>query len=139
MSGLATADLETLRAFVNTAGLDTGRDAVGTPEGLAAWLVDHALLARGEAVDAAGHRRALRLREALRRLGMANHDGRPDRAAAEEVDALSREAPLLVVLGEEGRARLAAAGSGIAGALARLLAIMYTATADGTWPRFKVC
>jgi predicted RNA-binding Zn ribbon-like protein len=46
---------------------------------------------------------------------------------------------LLVLLGEEGRARLAAAGQGIAGALARLLAIVYTATADGTWPRFKVC
>ena len=131
--------LEVLRAFVNTYEVDQGRDAVGNPGALAAWLVEHSLLAEGEPVDGAGHRRALRLREAVRRLGMANHDGVPDPAAAEEVDALARGCGLVVHLGENGVAALAAAGSGIDAALARLLAILYTATVDGTWPRFKVC
>jgi len=130
--------LEALRAFVNTYEVDQGRDAVGNPGALAAWLVEHSLLAEGEPVDGAGHRRALRLREAVRRLGMANHDGVPDPAAAEEVDALARGCGLVVRLGEDGAA-LEAAGSGIDAALARLLAILYTATVDGTWPRFKVC
>ena len=131
--------LEVLRAFVNTYEVDQGRDAVGNPGALAAWLVEHSLLAESEPVDRAGHRRALRLREAVRRLGMANHDGVPDPAAAEEVDALARGCGLVVHLGENGVAALAAAGSGIDAALARLLAILYTATVDGTWPRFKVC
>jgi predicted RNA-binding Zn ribbon-like protein len=139
MSRDAPGNLETLRAFVNTAELDAGRDAVSTPEALGAWLVDHGLLAPGETVDGAGHRRALRLREALRRLGEANHDGRPDQAASQEVDGVAREAPLVVRLGEGGVAGLEAAGQGVDAALARLLAILYTATAAGTWPRFKVC
>ena len=139
MSPDAPGDLETLRAFVNTAELDTGRDGLATPEALAAWLVEHRLLPPGEAVDAAGHRRTLRLRDALRRLGEANHDGRPDPLASAEVEAIAREAPLVVCLGEDGAARLEPAGCGADAALGRLLAVMYTATAAGTWSRFKVC
>jgi len=138
LSPAAAVDLETLRAFVNTYDPDAG-DLVESPEALRAWLVEHSLLAEGEPVDGAGHRRALRLREAVRRLGTANHGGVPDPAAAEEVDALTRGCGLVVRLGEDGVAALEAAGSGIDAALARLLAILYTATVDGTWPRFKVC
>ncbi len=139
MSREAPGDLETLRAFVNTAELDTGCDAVATPEALGGWLAEHGLLSPGETVDDAGHRRALRLRAALRRLGEANHEGRADAAASEEVDAVAREAPLVVRLGASGVAGLEAAGQGANAALARLLAILYGATAAGTWPRFKVC
>ncbi|MBM3695929.1 MAG: CGNR zinc finger domain-containing protein [Actinobacteria bacterium] len=139
MSREAPRDLETLRAFVNTVELDSRRDTARTPETLRVWLVEHGLLEPGETVDGAGHRRALRFREALRRLGEANHDRRVDLAASEEVDAVGQGATLVVRLGEDGAARLAAAGRGVDGALARLLAILYTATADGTWPRFKVC
>lgn len=139
MAGQAPGDIETLRAFVNTAEHDTGQDSVATPAALGAWLVEHALLAPGEVVDHAGHRRALHLREALRRLGEANHDGRPDPAAAAEVEALAGECHLVVRLGADGVASLHAAAPGVDGALARLLAILYTATADGSWPRFKVC
>ena len=34
---------------------------------------------------------------------------------------------------------LEAAGRGVDAARARLLAILYTATVDGTWERFKIC
>ena len=139
MSGFAPGGLETLRAFVNTYEPDQGCDDIGDPAALRAWLVEHALLDAGEVVDAVGHRRALRLREAVRRLGRANHDGVPDPAAAGEADALAGECRLVVRLGEDGVAGLEAADRGIDAALARLLAILYTATVDGTWPRFKVC
>jgi predicted RNA-binding Zn ribbon-like protein len=139
MSGRAPGDLETLRAFVNSCDTESGGDDVADPEALRAWLVERSLLGGGDTVDAAGGRRARRLREALRRLGEANHDGRPDPEAADEVDAVARDSRLVVRLGDDGVARLDAAAGGIDGALARLLAIVYTATADGTWPRFKVC
>jgi len=139
MSRVAPGSLETLRAFVNTYEPDQGRDDIGDPAALRAWLVEHALLDAGEVVDAVGHRRALRLREAVRRLGRANHDGVPDPVAAGEADALAGECRLVVRLGEDGVAGLEAADRGIDAALARLLAILYTATVDGTWPRFKVC
>ena len=50
-----------------------------------------------------------------------------------------RDAPLVVRLGASGVAGLEAAGQGVDAALARLLAILYAATVDGTWQRFKVC
>lgn len=139
MSGPAPGDLETVRAFVNTHELDRGEDHVGTPEALGSWLVKHGLLAQGETVDAAGYARALRLREALRRLGRANHDLRPDPAAAAEVDAIAAGCHLVVRWGEDGTARLEAEGPGVDGALGRLLAIAFASTVKGTWTRFKVC
>lgn len=139
MSRVAPGDLETLRAFVNTYDLDAGGDLVGSPEALRTWLVEHSLLAEGDVVDAAGHLRALRLREALRRLGRANHDRVPDPAAAVEIDDLAADCRLVVRWGGNGAASLEAVSGGLEGALARLLAILHTATVDGTWTRFKVC
>lgn len=139
MSGEAPGDLETLRAFVNTHEEDSGQDAIADPEALRSWLVAHGLLDPGVTVDAAGVRRARRWREALRRLGLANHDGVPDAAAAEEVDDLLRQCGLVVRVGGDGGARLEAAGPGLDTALGRLAAAFYRATIDGTWARFKVC
>jgi predicted RNA-binding Zn ribbon-like protein len=139
MGRAAPGDLETLRAFVNTYDSDSGGEQVGTPEALAAWLVEHSLLGEGEAVNAAGQVRALRLREALRRLGRANHDGVPDPAAAAEIDALAADCRLVVRWEENGVPSLAAVSGGVDGALGSLLAILYAATVDGTWARFKVC
>jgi len=138
MSSDPPRDLELLRAFVNTRDPDSG-DPLASPEGLHAWLVQNGLLEAGEQVDRAGHGRALRLREGVRRLGMANHDGVTDPGAGGEVDALAAGCGLVVRVRETGEVVLEAAGRGIDAALARLLAILYTATVDGTWSRFKVC
>ena len=139
MSGDPPRGLELLRGFVNTWEADQGRDAVGDPAALQSWLQEQGLLEAGEAVDGAGHRRALRLREAVRRLGVANHDGVADPVAAEELDALAAGCGLVVRLRGDGGAMLEAAGRGVDAALARLLAALYTATVDGTWERFKIC
>lgn len=139
MSGAAPGDLETLRAFVNTYEADSGEDAIADADALRAWLVAKGLLDPGAGVDAAGVRRARRWREALRRLGLANYDGVPDAAAAEEVDDLVRQCALVVRVGEDGVARLEASGSGLDAALGRLAAGFYRATIDGTWARLKVC
>jgi len=139
MGRAAPGDLETLRAFVNTHDADVGGEQVGTPEALRAWLVEHGLLDASEVVDAPGHVRALRLREALRRLGLANHDRVSDPAAAAEVDALAAGCRLVVRYAEDGAAFLESVSEGVDRALGRLLAVVFSATVDGTWSRFKVC
>jgi predicted RNA-binding Zn ribbon-like protein len=139
MSRVAPGDLETLRAFVNTYDPDTGVDLLGRPEGLRAWLVEHSLLSGDESVDSDPHLRARRLREALKRLAVANHDAVPDPVAAREADGIAAGCRLVVRLGEDGTASLGAVRGGVEGALAHLVAIFYTATIDGTWQRFKVC
>ena len=45
----------------------------------------------------------------------------------------------LVVRFENGVARLEPAARDVDGALAGLVGIVYTAMADGTWPRLKAC
>ncbi len=139
MSRTAPGDLETLRAFVNSRDPDTGQDDLADRESLAAWMVGHRLLGPDEHADFAQHRRALQLREALRRLAEGNHDGVADEAAADEIDRLASECRLVVRMGHDGVARLEPASGGMDGALDRLLGLLFTATVDGTWPRFKVC
>jgi predicted RNA-binding Zn ribbon-like protein len=139
MSGVAPGELETLRAFTNTYDPDEGQDHLADAAGLARWLAEHGFLQPGEEVAAADLWRARRLRSAFQRLAVANHDGVPDPMAAEQVGALAGECHLVVRLGPDGAPRLEPAAGGAGGALARLLAIFYTAAVDGTWPRLKVC
>jgi predicted RNA-binding Zn ribbon-like protein len=131
--------LELLRAFINTADSDTGVDSFTDRDGLTGWLRGRGLLGAAEEADGEDLHRALRLRAALRRLAAANHEGVADPAAAQEVDAVAGQSRLVVRFGEEGTAHLEAEGKGVDGALARLLAALYTATIDGTWSRLKVC
>lgn len=139
MSNTAPGDLETLRAFLNTHDPAEGGESIDSPAQLQTWLVSRSLLGPGESVDGAGHWQALRLRDALRRLARANHDEVPDPVAAGEIDELASGCRLAVRVAGDGSAGLAPLGVGTEGALARLLAIFFTATVDGTWERFKIC
>jgi predicted RNA-binding Zn ribbon-like protein len=130
----APGDLELVRRFVNTRDLELGTDVLATPADLGAWLGDQGI-AVAEAT-AADLRRTLELREALRALLLANATGgAPPAEAVAAVAAAGRRATLRV----GGDLRLVPAAHGVDAALARLLAIVVAARADGTWPRLKAC
>jgi predicted RNA-binding Zn ribbon-like protein len=139
VSDAVPGGLELLQAFINTVDPDTGVDSFADRDGLTGWLRSRGLLAEVEEADGEDLHRALRLRAALRRLAAANHEGLADPGAGQEVDAVAGQSGLVVRFGEAGTAHLEAEGKGIGGALARLLAALYTATVDGTWSRLKVC
>jgi predicted RNA-binding Zn ribbon-like protein len=135
----APGDLELVRSFVNTRDLELGTDRLATADGLAAWLRERI----PQAVPTSGsggpsdqaRRRAVALREALRALLLANATGgSPPPGAVAVVEQAGRRAPLRF----DGT-RLVPAVGGVDGALARLLAIVATAQADGTWARLKAC
>jgi predicted RNA-binding Zn ribbon-like protein len=105
----APGDLALVQRFVNTGDLDEA----------------------GTAAD-----RVLAFREALRALLLANHGEPPDPAA---IATLDRAAAITVAFDASGAARLEPARTGVDGALAKLLAIVAHAQADGTWPRLKAC
>jgi predicted RNA-binding Zn ribbon-like protein len=116
----APGDLELVRRFVNTRDLELGTEKLRTPADLDALLDT-------TGATAADLERALAFREALRRLLLANATGdAPPRAALATVASAG---PLAV--GDD----LRPSGEG----LARLLAIVVIARADGTWPRMKAC
>jgi len=126
--------------FVNTLDPDEHTDALSSAAALATWLLEARLLDAGAAIPTeAEHRRALRLREALRALMLANNGGGADHEAGRELERIARDGELGVHFTPTGSAGLAAGASGFAGALASLLIPVAEALGDGSWQRVKAC
>ena len=126
--------------FVNTADLEEHTDALETPDGLGSWLVQKGLLsARDLPVSERDRVVAVRLREALRALMLANNGAQRDHGAEALVDAAARQGELGVALGSDGCAHLQARARGVAGALAALVVPVAEGGPDGSWRRVKAC
>jgi predicted RNA-binding Zn ribbon-like protein len=134
----APGDLELIRQFVNTHDVETGWDGLDNPAALQAWLVERGLLPVGRRLTAADIATAVAFREILRQVLAANA-GHGDRATAlRHLDGLAGRYPLRVRLA--GSPRLEPdGGTGVAPAIAGLLAVMYDAMAHETWDRLKIC
>jgi predicted RNA-binding Zn ribbon-like protein len=134
----APGRLDLVQRFVNTVDVEHGRELLSDPGRLRAVLAELGLLAADARVTSGDLHRALAVREALRSLALANNGGAVSRA---ELDLLQRAAAdgRLVVELDSGGARLVPSAPGVGGALGALVGIVYTAIADGTWPRLKAC
>ena len=132
----AAPELLLVQHFINTLDVETVADAVGSPEQLAAWFQEHG--SGPLRVDAAGHARALALREALRGLALANNGGAQYPLDLGTLNRVATEARLRPRFGRGGP-RLEPEADGIDAALGRLLATVYQAMGDGTWRRLKAC
>src|SRR3954452_13319717 len=135
----APGDLNHIRRFVNTLDLEDGSDLVAEPEALRDWLAERALIDAHAELTAADVRQAQAVREALLKLLLANNGYPVDPAAVETLNAAAKSAELQVQVGPDGVGKLAPVRTGIDGAIGRLLAIVQTSMADGTWPRLKAC
>jgi predicted RNA-binding Zn ribbon-like protein len=135
----APGELDHIRQFVNTFDLETREEELGDPAGLAAWLSERGLLTGDETLSDAGVRRAQSMREALRKLLLANNGDELDPDAVDSLNAAAESAELVVHFDPSGAGQLAPAKPGIDGALGRLLAIVFRSMADGTWQRLKAC
>ena len=129
----APGELLLIERFVNTFDTEEGTDALDGAWPLSAGLASAELA--GADVE-----RLVRFREALRAVLLA-HNGVPLGAdAAGELAALGRDAAVVVGFGPSGEPRLeAVASSGASAVMARLLAVIARADAEGTWERLKVC
>ena len=139
----APGELRLVQRFVNTLDSEDGLRQVETlrePADLERWLRDHDLLERGSRIGAAELRRAIELRQALRTLLLANTTGAPlDPKAVTALNRAADRAPASLRFEPDGSAALVPAARGLDAALARILAAVATAMADGTWERFKAC
>ena len=132
-ANVAPGRLRLVQEFVNTLEADEDRDNIATPQLLVAWLAERGLLS-GDADGAAEHAGAIEVREALRRLLLANNAARPP--AASDLEILNRaalESGLRPRFTTQGGVRLEP------GALGSLLAEVSEAMAEGTWHRLKAC
>jgi predicted RNA-binding Zn ribbon-like protein len=135
----APGELNHIRRFVNTLDLENETDEIAEPGALRDWLAERDLIDERAELTAADVRQAHMVREALRKLLLANNGDPLDPGAVETLNAAAKGAELQVRVGEDGVARLTPVRTGIDAAIGRLLAIVHTAMADGTWPRLKAC
>jgi predicted RNA-binding Zn ribbon-like protein len=134
----APGALDTIRAFVNTREVETGKEHLDTPERLGAWLAGHGLPA-GSGISPRDLRNALQVREALRAFLLTNAGEDMDDKAVATLNAAARRARLGPEFAADGSARLGCGVSGVDGAIGALLVIATTAMAEGTWSRLKAC
>jgi predicted RNA-binding Zn ribbon-like protein len=127
--------------FVNTLDLETGEEQLATGSELRTWLAERGLLRpqRKALPSEADHAQALRLREALRSLMLANNGGPGDDAAGKQLERVARRGDLGVHFAEAGSISIAARAAGYPGALAGLLVPVAEALSDGSWQRVKAC
>ena len=136
----APGDLALVQGFVNTVDFDEETEDLSDPESLERWLVHYGLMDSGGPLTSADLDQAVRVREALRNVLVANNGGELDPAAGAALNTAAKTAELLVRFDPaDGAARLEPVRSGIDGAIGRLLAIVERAQCDGTWARLKGC
>ncbi len=137
----APGDLEIVLEFVNSYEdeSDGMREEFATSELARDWLVEHELLAGGGTVSEGERLRLIELREALSSLLIVNNGGPPNVRAIGLLNEAAAAAPLAVSFAPDGSTQLEPSGEGVNGAVARLLAIVFTAMIAGTWQRLKVC
>ena len=79
------------------------------------------------------------MREALRALLLGNNGLEVERSTLETLEEATRRGRLAVRFGDDGRTALLPDAGGLDGALGRIVGVVHTAVADGTWPRLKAC
>ncbi len=135
----APGELALVQAFVNTTDLEEGWDILADPAGLRDWLAERGLVEPGATLGDADLAQALVVREAIRELLFANNGSGDGAAAAALLNRVAADALLVVSFDAGGQPRAVPAAGGLAGALARLFAIILAAHIDGTWTRLKAC
>ena len=134
----APGRLAIAQAFLNTNDLESRVDDLATPEQLDEWLCRYNLCVPGELTqeDVAW---TISVREALRDLLEAHHSTPPRPPATGVLERAAEAGKLVTRFSPDGSSSLEAASPGLDGALGEILGIVYTAMADGTWYRLKVC
>jgi predicted RNA-binding Zn ribbon-like protein len=135
----APSPLAVVQDFVNTRNYFHGGDLLGDAEEATTRLAELGLLKEGECLGEAERRRLVTFREGLRGLLQA-HNGEPG-ADVGALDDLVSSAALRVRFGPEGRPDLEpkAEGGPVERVVARLLAVVVRAEAEGKWRRLKAC
>jgi len=134
----APGSLGLVQDFVNTRRWDPDRELIPTARSLGDWFDERGLL-RGGGVGDAEHARAVELREALRRLLLANNGEALDPADLALLDRVAVDSGLHPRFPNADRVVLEPATAGVPGALGRLLAAVADAMNQGTWSRLKAC
>lgn len=135
--------LRWIEELINTRSIEFATDDLGTPDALGDWLRERELIPADVEVTPSDLRRAVRLREGLRALLVANNEPDSDATdapdALDDLAALAQDLPLVLDVHADPPRLVPRATGPVDQALARVLAAVTESVAAGTWPRLKVC
>jgi predicted RNA-binding Zn ribbon-like protein len=134
----APQPLRLIQELVNTADFEHSQEWLPDAEALRRWLGDRGLPG-ADTADDADVAATRRLREALRALLVANGGGELDPSAVPSLNELARAAGVALRFRADGETALEAAATGVRAAHGRILALVHSATTDGTFRRLKAC
>jgi predicted RNA-binding Zn ribbon-like protein len=133
-------NLQLVIDFVNTFSVETGADRIATPAQLAQWLSDQRLLGGdGPPLRTSHLTQAVELREALRRVLLANTHGELAEDAGAQLERVAEHGQLSVRFQDGGSVQITPRASGFPGVLAELLVPVAYSAIDGSWRRLKAC
>ncbi len=135
----APEPLALVQRFVNSIDLENGEDELESPEALRAWFASRELMGPRQRVGQADLRGAIEVREGLRALLLRNNGLPLDEQKVARLDSVAGRAGVRVSFRAGEDPVLVPGAQGADGALARLLAIVAAAVADGSWRRLKAC
>jgi predicted RNA-binding Zn ribbon-like protein len=136
----APGQLRLVQAFVNTVDIENGIEELTDSAALRDVLIRIGALPRGAPpLPGSDLDRALEVREALRRLLHVNAGAEPDPEALATLERASVAAGYSIRFEHDAPAALLPQAVGLDGAIGRVLAVVFTAMADGSWPRLKAC
>ena len=122
--------------FINTADLSEPTEILSSPAALKAWVSERGLGDLEAGPEALA--KALALREALRRLALANNGGPAYPVDHATLNRLAADAQIQLRFTGSG-VRLEPRAEGVDGVLGRLIVIVQAEMADGSWQRLKGC
>jgi predicted RNA-binding Zn ribbon-like protein len=114
-------------------------DLIDTPAKLRGWLLGLDLIGEADEVTDEDVRMARHLRAATRSLCAAQVGEPPDARTVAAFEDVSRAAPLAITPAAGGGLDVEPAGTGVARALAIIVAAGYEATLSGAFRRYKLC
>jgi predicted RNA-binding Zn ribbon-like protein len=136
----APEPLRLVQAFVNTVDIENGVEELTDAAALRDVLTRIGLLPRAAStLSEQDLQKALEVRESLRRLLLVNAGGYADPEALAALEQASAAARLSIRFERDARPTLLPGVGGLDGAVGRILSVVYTSMADGSWSRLKAC
>ncbi|HWO91786.1 MAG TPA: CGNR zinc finger domain-containing protein [Methylomirabilota bacterium] len=135
----ATGVVGLVQAYVNTVDIQDGPEELSDRNALERWLVAHGLMESGQEVSDADLKNAIAVREAIRGVIGANTGATIYPLDIATLNGAAAASRLRARFGADGKARLEPEARGVAGAMGRLVATVFTAMADDDWSRLKLC
>jgi len=134
-------DIELVSSFINTLEKNTTRpdeERLDSPEALRSWMSAQGI-PPGNDLGPEDVTRAVRFREAMRLLLVANNIGELDAGALRGLRDAADEGLIRVEIHDDGQAYARPAEQGVPALFARLLTAVADSQCAGTWDRLKAC